>query len=693
MPRIFFFSTLFCCLYGNAQQWKSVDFTSAHGKIGFTFDTKRVNGEADYEFDVLKPVDTVKLDAKGMEFHSVTLNGREVTYVNSGKELKIIFPFRKKCKKNRLAFSYSVIPKQALYFTGAEANRQVFTQGQGKYTSNWFPSIDDTNDKMVFSMEVDNTGIGTTALSNGTALAGNNASPSWRSFAMKKPMSSYLLMLAVGNFVRKTEISSSGIPLEYYLEPADSTRFEATYRHSKRIFDFLEQEIGVPYPWEVYRQIPVQDFLYGGMENTTTTIFARDYVVDDIGWNDRDYTNVNAHELAHQWFGDMVTAASDDHHWLQEGFATYYALLAEKDVFGDDYFHLKLYENAAQLARSGERKPVVGAGASSLIYYQKGGWALHALRDGLGAQNFRKAVKSYLKKYGFQNVTTEQFLAEVKKASPKFDVASFRKKWLDNPEFDMEEALRLLRKNAFMQRYFDVSALADKTLPEKKDIFVSILKSAEWWPIKEEIVYQLAKTPFGEKKEFLELALATNDVHVRQAVARTMGNISAASYPAFETLLGDPSYITKEIALNSLAAQFPDKRKQLFDKTKGVEGMTDKNIRILWLTLALKSKDYDAANNGAYYDELLRYASADYESNVRQNALTNLLFLDPKDANALQALTLATIHHKWQFTKFSRDKIRALIKKDNYRTFFAELLPKLPEAQRTAVDNLLKESK
>ena len=135
-------------------------------------------------------------------------------------------------------------------------------------------------------------------------------------------MSSYLVMLAIGNFLHKTEKSASGIPLENYYKPVDEDKYQYTYKHSTEIFNFLEKEIGVKYPWKVYRQVPVEDFLYAGMENTSSTIFAQDYVVDESGFNDRNYLNVNAHELAHQWFGDLVTAKSGKHHWLQEGFAT-----------------------------------------------------------------------------------------------------------------------------------------------------------------------------------------------------------------------------------------------------------------------------------------------------------------------------------------------------------------------------------
>jgi aminopeptidase N len=81
-------------------------------------------------------------------------------------------------------------------------------------------------------------------------------------------------------------------------------------------------------------------------------------VVDSTGFEDRNYTNVNAHELAHQWFGDLVTAQSGKHHWLQEGFATYYAALAEREIYGDDYFYSKLYETAQQYASRTDTIPV-----------------------------------------------------------------------------------------------------------------------------------------------------------------------------------------------------------------------------------------------------------------------------------------------------------------------------------------------
>ena len=149
---------------------------------------------------------------------------------------------------------------------------------------------------------------------------------------MNQPMPSYLLALVVGDYSYTLEESRSGVPLYNYYHKKDSMFVEPTYRFSKVIFDTLESEIGIAFPWELYRQVPVHDFMYAGMENTTLTIFSDTYLRPKEDFDFTNYVNVNAHELAHQWFGDMVTATSGTHHWLQEGFATYYALLAEKAI-------------------------------------------------------------------------------------------------------------------------------------------------------------------------------------------------------------------------------------------------------------------------------------------------------------------------------------------------------------------------
>lgn len=446
-----------------AQQTQFVDFKSVLGTIAINSATKTVSGTVTYEFQVLKPIDTLKIDAQKMTFSDLKLNGKVINYCNTQKQLQLIFPFKK--VKNQLTFCYSTTPTQALYFVGSEANDnlQIWTQGQGKYTSHWFPSFDDANEKLVFNMNI-SFDKNYQVISNGKLrnVKTNGDITQWN-YQMEKPMSSYLLMLAVGKFEKRVAISNSGIPIEMYYESKDNSKFEPTYRYSKQIFDYLENEIGVKYTWKIYKQIPIRDFLYAGMENTSATLYANQFVTDSIGFEDQNYVNVNAHELAHQWFGDLVTAESGTHHWLQEGFATYYALLAEKEVFGDDYFYNKLYDYSKLIERASKTDtiPLLNSKASSLTYYQKGALALYVLREGIGEKNFRKAARNYLNKYSFRNVNTVDFLQEIKKVS-SYDIDNFSKIWLENKEYNPYLINDLISKNKSIKLLFEINLTSPK---------------------------------------------------------------------------------------------------------------------------------------------------------------------------------------------------------------------------------------
>ena len=150
MKYIFLFLTSFVF----AQQTQSVDFEIANGQLFVNPKDKTIAGTVTYLFDVLRPIDTIKIDAQNMQFSDVKLNDKPVSFTTNGKQLLLIHPFKK--GKKWVQFSYEAKPKQTLYFIGSEANAnlQIWTQGQGKYTSHWFPSFDDVNEKVVFNLEI-----------------------------------------------------------------------------------------------------------------------------------------------------------------------------------------------------------------------------------------------------------------------------------------------------------------------------------------------------------------------------------------------------------------------------------------------------------------------------------------------------------------------------------------------------------
>jgi aminopeptidase N len=694
MKALFF---LLFSIFSFSQQVKYVDFLTCTASLYPNFEEKSISGNVTYEFKVKQILDTIKIDAKNIEFSDVMINGKSVKFKNSGKTLDLFDGFSK--GKNKLTFKYTAIPKQTLYFIGQDENRQIWTQGQGKYTSHWLPSFDDVNEKVIFGItinyyvDMDKFEFNPIALSNGK-LNFEKKTISWsigvnditRNYQMQKPMSSYLVMLAFGKFGMQEVKSKSGTPLEFYIDKNDVAKFEPTYRYSKQIFDYLEQEIGIKYPWKIYRQVPVRDFLYAGMENTTSTIFSQDFVVDSIGFNDKNYINVNAHELAHQWFGDLITAQSGKHHWLQEGFATYYALLAEKEIFGEDYFYNELFDYALQLRNAAKTDtiPVMNEKASSLSFYKKGAWALHTLREDIGAKNFQTAVKRYLKKYQYKNVNTDEFLAEIKKIAKDFDVENFKNKWLETSGFDMVLAESYLLKNKSVATYIQLTK-------EKKDIenYKAILQSDTYFPIKQYVFYKLGNAAFNDKKELLEIGMKQN-VYVRQAIAETVSEIPDEFKSKYETFLDDDSYKTKEIALINLCNSFPNQANEYLEKLKNLQGNNDKCLRITWLKIALnlnKNTEYKEL----YFNELLNYTSSNNESLVRQNALEVLLELYPENEQVIRALFQAITHHKWQFTKFAREKIRTLLKQPDFRNQVENLVKTADENSDALYMKFLKE--
>jgi len=674
-----------------AQQYKKVDFKSLTADLEVDVPSKKVEGSVVYIFDVLSKPDTIFIDAQNMQFTDVTINGKQAKWSAGAKALKLYKGYKK--GKNTLKFNYSAQPRQTVYFVKDGDDDQIWTQGQGKYTSHWLPSFDDMNEKVIFNIAV-TFDKNYTVISNGKlkdkVVKGNLAT--W-SYAMDKPMSSYLAMMAIGKFKKQEITSASGTPLEFYLRNEDVAKFEPTYRYSRQIFDFFERETGVSYPWGIYRQIPALDFLYGGMENTTSTIFSQDFVVDSIGFNDRTYVNVNGHELAHQWFGDLITAQNGSHHWLQEGFATYYALLAEQELYGEDHFYYKMYEIAEKIQRASKNDtiPIMRDNASSLSYYEKGAWALHVLREGVGHTAFRTAVKTYLDKYAYKNVVTDEFLNEIKAAVPTYDTESFKKRWLESGRFEIEEVMALLSKNKFMQQYIALGESQGKPFAENKDLFMQIMKSDAFYPVKEEILFQIAEVPFNDKAELLQIAMQSGNVQLRQAVARTVTVIPENFADEYWSLLNDASYVTREVVLNVVYKNFEARRAELLDKTSRWVGFNDKNLRILWLTLAYLTKDYKDDVKPDLYVELQSYASPRYETGVRRNALSNLIYIGKPDPIVWANLVNATLHHKWQFVKYAKDTIRRLLKKEGYRSFFESILPQLPEAERVKLQQLLDE--
>ncbi|MDO6516886.1 M1 family metallopeptidase [Zobellia uliginosa] len=667
------------------QHQDKVDFVRADVYIEPVPLNKEVKGRVVYRFDVLQNVDSVFLDAKDMRFEKVELNGKQVDFIATDKTISI----RKKLKKDtshKLTIAYVAKPRQTVYFLGwgdkIEGNEQVWTQGQGKYTSHWLPSFDDMNEKVEFDLAVQ-ANHPYEVIANGKLVSvskGDNGRPVWL-FDMENPMSSYLLAFAIGHYSKQELRSSRGVPIVNYFYPKDSARVGPTYRHTRRIFDFLEDEIGVSYPWQDYKQIPVRDFLYAGMENTGATIFSDGYVIDATGFVDKNYVNVNAHELAHQWFGNLVTEKDGSHHWLQEGFATYYAYLAEKEIFGDDHFYWKLFDTAKELreiSEGGKGQALVDPKASSATFYEKGAWALVMLRELVGDRPFKKGVSDYLNAHRFKNVTIDDFLREMEEASA-MNLEGFRAKWLESSEFPWDEAKTyLMNKNEALSTFLGSGH-------ELKDLEKE-LQAERPVQYKEALVDKLAQEILQQDR-FAPL-FGHPQLKVRQKAIQLVDQISGVHKESAEKLLGDSSYITQELALFKLWSSFPESRKAYLDATKEVVGLPNKNVRLLWLFLAVATEGYESENTRKYFSELITYTSPEYGWEVRIGAfqyLREIGFTDEGLANLINA----TNHHSWQFKKYARGLIGQLLEDQEYKTRIENLVGKLNQEETRYISTKL----
>jgi len=668
-----------------AQQTDVVDFLKIEAGIVPNSTEKTIWGRFGTTFKVLVNTDSIFMDAVNIEITESDVKNFEI----SSDKLKVWFIGNfEKGRTYTAIFQYEMEPKQTLYFF----DDQIWTQGQGKYTSHWLPSIDDVNEKIEFDLMYfapsDKTIIGNGKLKAFNKLYGENT---WF-FDMEEPMSSYLVAFAIGDFDKKEFVSNSGIPIELYYKPSDSLKVEPTYRYSKQIFDFLETEIGVVYPWQNYKQVPVRDFLYAGMENTTATFFSEAFMVDSTGFKDRNYVNVNAHELAHQWFGNLVTEKANEDHWLQEGFATYYALLAEKDIFGEDYFYWQLYQTAEQLKTAsdeGKGESLLNPKASSLTFYQKGAWALHILREKIGDEAFKTAIKNYLEKYKFKNVSTVDFLNEVK-AVTKMDISDFENNWLKQSAFQSEEVYQSLRKSPFINKYFEISALRAVPFSDK----IIQLKTALTFPndfIGQEAVFQLVDEPPSETLPLYKIAFESNNLYVRQAVALSLQTIPKELQTEYESLLNDDSYVTIESALYQLWTQFPEKRTEYLNQTKGIEGFQNKNIRQLWLTLALITEGYENTEKENYLRELKNYTSTNYSFEIREKAFEFVGELLLWDFQTLKNLVEATAHPTWRFSKPSKEMLNKLLKNKKYHEQIKVLGRQVSEKAANYLNSIIKE--
>lgn len=400
---------------------RSHDIDQLHMVVEVAFEPEQglVRGTVTHHFAPLRPaIDSLYLDGPAIRYREVRLNGRAAEYrvwpggISIYPEAPLAWD-----QVDTLTIAYEARPQHGLYFVGwndpnGESRKQIWTQGQGPGHRYWVPLYDAPNDRLltetIVTFDADYR-----VLSNGERVSvrdNGDGTRTWH-YRMTAPHAGYLMMLGIGDYGVREDTSAGGIPLHLYYYPDQPERVEPTYRHTGRMLHIMEEETGVPYPWSSYAQIPVHDFLHGGMENTTATVFSDAYYVDSRGYLDRNYITVNAHEVAHQWFGDLVTQGRNEDIWLHESFATHYAKVVERRLFGEDHYqwNRKLERDQALSNPDQGPIPIRSTRAGSDLVYYKGSLVLDMLKDVAGKAAFDRVIRHYLQEHAYGHVIGPDF--------------------------------------------------------------------------------------------------------------------------------------------------------------------------------------------------------------------------------------------------------------------------------------------
>jgi len=438
-----------------------LDFLHLLLEVSFAPKAGLVQGRATYTFEPIQPrVDSVYLDGPGIRPIQVLLNGKPLRCdsVEGGLVIRFGTPVLWK-KKYKLEIQYSALPEKGLYFIGwndptNRCRKQIWTQGQGIDNRHWFPCYDDVNDKLITETKI-RFDTAYTVISNGplkSKTLNADGSATWH-YAMSKPHVPYLVMLAIGKYAWKDVKAVNGIVSRQYYYPDEPEAFEPTYRFSKEMMEWMPQELGVAYPWQTYANVPVQDFMYGAMENTASTVFTDYYLRDARSGLGRSYVGTNAHELTHQWFGDLITEWSGTHHWLHESFATYYAKHFGRKMYGEDYYAWKCREESmsALSADRRDRYPVAHTKGGSARHYPKGSLVIDMLRYVVGDEIYKETISRYLKKHSFGNVDTHDFWRAFMESSG-INLDWFFDEWVYRSGFPVMQVSKTIGKDSMEVR-------------------------------------------------------------------------------------------------------------------------------------------------------------------------------------------------------------------------------------------------
>jgi aminopeptidase N len=425
----------------------------AHTRLDLKVDPRRrtLEGIATHRLTpIAQPLRRLPLNLEELTVDSVFMGNRELDFHHEGGVLDIRFkPAIAVGREIEVSIAYHGSPRTGMNFTGPDKDYpdrpyQAWTQGQDEYSRFWFPNHDFPNQRQTTEVIVVAPGEFET-VSNGrlVSVEPQGRSKRWH-WSQEVPHVSYLVSLVVGQFDR-WDGSAEGIPLNYYVPRGRLADGHRAFDETPAMLRVLSDLAGTPYPYVKYASVVVQDFTWGGMENTSATTYIDDLLPDARGAADYDSGRLVSHELAHQWFGDLLTCRDWAHGWLNEGFATYaWPFYAERAYGLEEAQRLHLQHADEYFAEDREyRRPIVSRTYTEpfelfdVHLYEKGAWVLWMLRHVLGDDIFLAGVHEYVRRHARGLVVTEDLVRAMEDTSGR-SLGWFFDQWVfggGHPEF------------------------------------------------------------------------------------------------------------------------------------------------------------------------------------------------------------------------------------------------------------------
>jgi aminopeptidase N len=355
----------------------------------------------------------------------------------------------------KVTVHYHGAPKIGLYWIQPEKGlpdkrHEVWSQGEGEDTRYWIPCNDYPNEKATFEGRF-RVPKGYTAVSNGALIEKKDVGEKTEfRYKLDQPQVSYLIMLAVAKY-RTYETRWRDVPVWYVVPPpTDDATILRGYGKTVDMMEHFSKLTGIDYPYAKYAQVVVQDYIYGGMENTSATVMNIRTLYDERDALTHTEVNLVAHELAHQWWGDMLTCREWSHLWLNEGFATYYAYLYKEHDEGVDAFRYKMRDahNDVINADRTDPRPIVTDfynrvdARNNANVYVKGASFLHMLRYLLGDALYHETIRQYGERYRYNVVETQDLMRVVKDVTGE-NLDWFFEQWVflaGHPDFRVDKS-------------------------------------------------------------------------------------------------------------------------------------------------------------------------------------------------------------------------------------------------------------